>query len=85
MAVCQNTSRHEGMCLYGDLFKFESSVPFLKFRFNFHENRGEVKIEREWRQKCSLSENHSENGASEYVYPDLVEIEGARWVMSRLR
>ena len=73
------------MCLYVDLFKFESSVPFLKFRFNFHENRGEVKIEREWRQKCSLSENHSENGASEYVYPDLVEIEGARWVMSRLR
>ena len=58
----------------------------FKFRFNFHENRGEVKIEREWRQKCSLEENHSgDNGASEYFYPDLVEEEGARWVMKSLR
>ena len=57
-----------------------------KFCFNFHENRGEVKIEREWRQKCSLAENYSEeNGASQYVYPDLVDEEGARWVMTRLR
>ena len=35
-----------------------------------------MKIEREWRQKCSLVERHSEeneNEAAEYVYPDLVE------------
>ena len=82
MAFCQDTSGHEGKQICPKL----TLRLFFKFRFNFHENRGEVKIEREWRQKCSFVEKHSgENGAFEYVYPDLVEDKGARWVMGRLR
>ena len=46
------------------------------------ERRGEVKIEREWRQRCSRDLHH---GEADLRYPDLVEDGGAAWVMERLR
>ena len=46
------------------------------------ERRGEVRIEREWRQRCSRDLHH---GEADLGYPDLVEDGGAAWVMEKLR
>ena len=41
-----------------------------------------MRIEREWRQRCSQDLHH---GEADFGYPDLVEDGGAAWVMEKLR
>ena len=49
----------------------------VMIRYNFHEMRGEVKIDREYRQKCCVHGGH-------LVQPLLGEMGGTKWVMQKV-
>merc|ERR1712154_541335 len=75
-------------CCLGDCARVWTSKQIqvdLKFRYNFAECRGEVKISREWRQRCSQADAHPPHFVPLYVFPRLTDSGGADFAMKKVR